>query len=159
LATDIDRYELTWIYICVVALLVLFGVLLYSAYALGIHVETDVGQIHPAQVATTPPFDQPGLRMIGPDHYEAVIVARAWVFDPPEIRVPVGSTVTFKLTSIDVIHGFKIPRTGINRMIVPGQISEVTHRFDEPGTYTFFCHEYCGSGHHIMNGGIVVEPR
>ena len=71
--------------------------------------------------------------------------------------MPVGSTVTFKLTSIDVIHGFKIPRTGINRMIVPGQISEVTHRFDEPGTYTSSATSTAASGHHIMNGGVIVE--
>lgn len=159
MASDIDRYELIWIYLCVAVLAGLFGILLYSAFGLGIHVETDVGQIHPTQVSTTAPFSQPGLRQIGPDRYEAVIVARAWVFDPAEIRIPAGSTVTFKLTSLDVIHGFKVPRTGINRMIIPGQIAEVTHRFDEPGTYPYICHEYCGSGHHIMNGGIVVEPR
>ena len=159
MASDIDRYELIWIYLSVIVLLALFGTLLYSAFGLGIHVETNVGQIHPTQVSTTAPFDQPGLRQTGPDEYEAVIVAEPWVFEPAEIRVPVGSTVTFKMTSLDVIHGFKIPRTGVNRMILPGQISEVTRRFDEPGTYTYFCHEYCGSGHHIMNGGVIVEPR
>src|SRR5690606_14469144 len=83
MASDIDRYELIWMYVSIVVLLGLFGILLYSAFGLGIHVESDVGQIHPAQVTTTAPFDQPGLRQIGPDEYEAVIVARAWVFDPP----------------------------------------------------------------------------
>lgn len=157
-SVDIDRYELSWIYVSGLVLLLLFGVLLYTAFGLGVHVETDVGQIHPEQVASTPPFDAPGLRQVGPGEYEAVLVARAWVFDPPQIRVPVGSTVTFIMTSVDVIHGFKIPRTGVNRLIIPGQISQVTHRFDEPGTFTFFCHEYCGTGHHVMRGEIVVEP-
>lgn len=157
MAIDIDRYEMIWIWVSGIVLLLIFGALLYSAYGLGIHVETDVGQIHPAQAATTAPFDSPGVRQVGPNEYEAVILARAWTFTPSEIRVPVGSTITFKMTSLDVIHGFKIPRTTVNRMIVPGQVAEVTHRFDQPGTYQVFCHEYCGTGHHIMNGGVIVE--
>lgn len=157
LTLDIDHYERIWIYISGLTLLALFGVLLYSAFGLGIHVETDEGQIHPTLVATTAPFDEPGLHQTGPKEYEAVMIARAWAFEPTEIRVPVGSTVTFRLTSVDVIHGFKIPQTAVNRMVVPGQISVVTHRFDEPGTFPYYCHEYCGSGHHIMSGGIIVE--
>ena len=43
MASDIDRYELIWIYLCAAVLAGLFGVLLYSAFGLGIHVETDVG--------------------------------------------------------------------------------------------------------------------
>ena len=42
---------------------------------------------------------------------------------------------------------------------LPGQIARVSARFDKPGTYPFFCHEYCGLGHHAMFGKVVVEPR
>jgi cytochrome c oxidase subunit 2 len=81
-----------------------------------------------------------------------------WAFDPKEIRVPVGSEVTFKITSRDVTHGMYVEKTNINIMIVPGQISEVTHVFDQPGTFAYVCHEYCGVGHQAMSGTIIVEP-
>lgn len=155
---DIDRYERYWILISAVVLAALFGILLYGAYGLDIHVETNIGQIDVAEVETTPPFDNLGLHQVGEREYQAVLLARAWTFVPAEITVPVGSTVTFVMTSLDVIHGFKIPQTTVNRMVIPGQVTEVTHTFNEPGRFSFFCHEYCGVGHHVMNGAIVVEP-
>ena len=51
MASDINRIgEPIWIYISVLVLLTLFGVLLYSAFGLGIHVETNISQIQPSQV-------------------------------------------------------------------------------------------------------------
>jgi len=108
-------------------------------------------------VAETPPFDQPGLREIAPGQYEAVILARVWYFDPKEIRVPAGSTVTFRLTSADVVHGFELQNTPINGMLIPGQVTTMTTTFEKPGEYLFICHEYCGIGHHTMYGRVVVE--
>jgi len=154
---DIDRYERTWIIISAVVLAGLFGVLLYSYYGQGIHLVTDAGQILPRDVRTTPPFDEPGLRQVGPDEYDLVMVAQAWVFTPRQVTIPAGSTVNFRMTSADVIHGFKIPGTTINLMVIPGQVTEASYRFREPGEYLFVCHEYCGAGHHVMSGVITVE--
>jgi len=67
--------------------------------------------------------------------------------------------VTFYLASPDVQHGFVIERTNINVMVIPGHVSKITARFDEPGVYRFLCHEYCGVGHHLMFGKVVVERR
>jgi cytochrome c oxidase subunit 2 len=52
-----------------------------------------------------------------------------------------------------------IERTNINLMALPGQVSKTSARFDAPGEYRFFCHEYCGLGHQIMWGKVIVEPR
>ena len=76
--------------------------------------------------------------------------------------MPAGSEVTFIVTSRDVIHGFLIPETTVNAMIIPGQVTEVTYTFDDAGDYKFICHEYCGLaneqiGHHSMFGRVVVE--
>ena len=60
-------------------------------------------------------------------------------------------------SSQDVIHGFRIPNTPVNLMIIPGQITRTTVRFSRPGEYPFYCHEYCGVGHHVMSGRIIVE--
>ena len=43
-------------------------------------------------------------------------------------------------------------------MIVPGYVSQVSTRFDTPGTYAMPCHEFCGLGHHAMWGSVHVVP-
>ncbi len=66
-------------------------------------------QIDPTKVAQTPPFDKPGLHRRADGSYEAYYVARVFEFDPADLHVPVGSRVTFYVTSADVVHGFFIP--------------------------------------------------
>jgi len=44
-------------------------------------------------------------------------------------------------------------------MAVPGQVAEITVRFDEPAQYGIVCHEYCGAAHHTMAGQLVVVPE
>ena len=154
----IDRLERLWLWVSAVVLAGLMGAVVYSVQGFGIQLPTDFGQVDPARAEATP-FAQPGVRQVGPGHYQVTLVARVWRFEPAEIRVPAGSTVTFRLISMDVIHGFRIPNTTVNVMVVPGQITEVRHRFREPGTYTLFCHEYCGAGHHLMTGRLIAEPR
>jgi len=158
----VHRFEAAFIRLSI-AMLALFAVaIMISVFGLGIQLPGVVDQIDPADVATEPGFKSPGVREVYPGKYEAHIVAsasRGWVFVPAEITVPAGSEVTFFLASEDVIHGFKVLDTNINIMVIPGQISEVTHTFKEAGTYQFYCHEYCGSSHHLMTGVInVVEP-
>jgi cytochrome c oxidase subunit 2 len=128
-----------------------------SAFAIGIQLPGVAGRVDPQALDSTPPFDRPGLRELAPGRYEAVIVAQIWQFTPNEIRVPAGSTVTFIATSRDVVHGFKVEDAPINMMILPGQVARQTAHFNRPGEYLFICHEYCGAGHHLMYGRIIVE--
>jgi len=73
--------------------------------------------------------------------------------------VPEDSTVTFYITSVDVVHDFQIVGTNVNTMIVPGKVSEITVEFDEPAEYGILCSEYCGSEHHDMGGNLSVVPE
>lgn len=153
----VDPYERAWMILTGLILAVLLAALGVSVYGMGIQLPGDVGQVDPQAVAASAPFDRPGLREVGPKEYEAVLRASAWQFLPGEIRVPAGSRVTFVLTSTDVIHGFRIKGTTVNTMVVPGEISRVSYTFTEPGEYPFYCHEYCGIGHHTMAGRVTVE--
>jgi cytochrome c oxidase subunit II len=131
--------------------------LVYATFGMGIHLPGDHGRIDPARVATTPPFDEPGVRELPDGRYEAVVIASAWRFEPSELRVPVDAEIVFTATSVDVLHGFNIEGTRLNLMLIPGQISRNTYRFRDPGEYLLICHEYCGLGHHLMYGRIIVE--
>jgi cytochrome c oxidase subunit 2 len=153
----IHTYEKAFMLAGAIVLVGCMAALVYASVGMGIHLPGAAGSIDPRQVATTPPFDQPGVRQTGEDSYEAVIIARAWSFNPTEVRVPVGANVTFTVTSIDVVHGFNVEGTRLNMMLIPGQISRNNYRFDEPGEYLIICHEYCGLAHHTMAGKVIVE--
>jgi cytochrome c oxidase subunit 2 len=151
--------ELAWILPSIAIPVGMLAALLVTAFGAGIHVPSIAGRVDPARVLETPPFDKPGVVKTGPLEYEVRMVGQVWSFTPNEIRVPVGSTVTFVATSRDVIHGLFIPGANVNVMLIPGQISRVTARFDRVGEYFIACHEYCGIAHHTMGGKVIVEPR
>ncbi len=154
---EVERYEEIFLGIAGVVLLRFLAALFYAAFGMHIHMMGFAGTIDPAKIAQTPPFDHPGVRQVAPGKYEAVIIGRAWSFSPKTIEVPAGADITFLATSMDVDHGFYVQGTRINMMLLPGQISRMTYRFEEPGTYMLLCHEYCGLGHQFMYGRIVVK--
>ncbi len=153
----VHTYERAFMILGGVLLVLCMAALVYATVALGIHLPGRAGEIEPAKVFTTPPFDNPGVHQTGPNQYDVVIIGQAWRFHPDEIRVPVGAELNFIATTFDVIHGFHIEGTRVNMMLIPGQISRLTYRFRKPGEYLIICHEYCGAGHHNMYGKIIVE--
>jgi cytochrome c oxidase subunit II len=157
----IDKMERTWIMISLSVLAIFAVAVTIAGFAMGIDVPAPAERVDPKTIAQDPRFATPGLRELAPGKYEAYILAiatKGWVFDPKEITVPVGATVTFYVTSTDVQHGFKLQDTNVNMQIVPGHISKLSHTFDKPGEYNFICTEYCGTGHAIMYGKVIVTP-
>jgi cytochrome c oxidase subunit 2 len=152
-------YELAWILPSIAIPVGMLAALTVTAFGAGIHLPSAEGRVVPSRVAQTAPFDAPGVKEIAPGRYEVVLTSQIWTFAPNEIRVPVGSTVTFVATSRDVVHGLFIPRAHVNVMLLPGQIARVTKRFEQVGEYPMLCHEYCGIAHHTMWGKVIVEPR
>ncbi|MCM8748381.1 cytochrome c oxidase subunit II [Thermomicrobiaceae bacterium CFH 74404] len=150
-------YELAWILPSIAIPTAMLVAVVIAAFGMGIHLPGIAGTVDPAQLRETPPFDNPGLSQIAPNHYQLTIVASAWQFQPNEVRIPAGAQVDIVATSRDVIHGFEIPGTNVNLMVIPGRIARTTVTFHQPGTYQFMCHEYCGVGHHLMWGRIIVE--
>ena len=153
----IHEYERAFLSVAALLMVACLGALMYATLVRDIHLPGHAGTIDPRTVDTTPPFDRPGVRETAPGDYEAVIVSAMWSFTPAEVRIPAGSRVTFISTSKDVIHGLHVAGTRVNVMLIPGQISRVEYTFAEPGEYLLLCHEYCGLGHHLMSGKVVVE--
>jgi cytochrome c oxidase subunit II len=79
----------------------------------------------------------------------------------PSATVPVGSVVEFRVTTLDVNHGFSLYTPNGHLMAqtqaMPGYVNRLRVVFDKPGTYTVLCLEFCGMAHHRMRG--VVEVR
>jgi len=87
------------------------------------------------------------------------IIAQQYGFLPDCTKVPVDTPVKFRLTSTDVIHGFLLPATNVNTMVMPGFVAEVRTRFTRPGVYNMPCHEFCGDGHHGMWARVSVVAK
>ena len=72
------------------------------------------------------------------------------------VEVASGSTVEFRVATLDVNHGFSLYAPDgeliAQTQAMPGYVNRLRVRFDRPGTYTVLCLEYCGMGHHRMRG-------
>lgn len=114
------------------------------------------GRVDPKNLAGTP-FKTPGVVENADGTVSAFVVAKAFAFDPPVLKVPAGKPVTFYVTSADVLHGYYVEKTNINVTVIPGQVASFTTTFKNPGTLNIVCDEYCGTGHHNMLNKIIVE--
>jgi len=84
-------------------------------------------------------------------------------FKPEHVEVNEGDTVTWRIvsteTTMDATHGFCIGGYNINLSIEPGEFTEFTFIADQPGTYPFYCTEFCSALHLEMMGYLHVKPK
>ena len=85
------------------------------------------------------------------------IMAKRFEFTPKEITLKQGETVTLRLTTEDVTHGFFMKTLGIDAVIEPGHPTEITLTPQTTGSFTTICDHFCGEGHGNMHMKIVVE--
>jgi cytochrome c oxidase subunit 2 len=85
------------------------------------------------------------------------ITAKRFAFAPNSITLKKGETVTLRLHSEDVTHGFFMRTLKIDEVIEPGQTKDVTLSPQTAGTFTTICDHFCGVNHGNMNMTIVVE--
>lgn len=79
------------------------------------------------------------------------------VFSPAnEIAVPVDTNVIVHITSMDVIHSFKVIPMRINQDATPGMSVPVHFRPTRVGNYAINCAQLCGVGHYSMMGTLKV---
>lgn len=150
-------YEKFWMWLSGALLVVFAGAIGYTATVQAVQPASHVETIDPTQLRADPRFATPGVS-VGPDGgVQVVMIGQMFAYLPGEVRVPAGQPITFRITSGDVIHGFQIVGTNGNTMIVPGYVSQFTTTFEQPGEYLIVCNEYCGLGHHVMQGRLIVE--
>lgn len=158
----LEKYEGIWLGISVLMSLLLFAGVIASmingtfpllADKGGHAMVTTTGRLDPAKLDATP-FGTPGLTADGNDLY---IVAKAFTFNPPVVRVPAGKEITVHVTATDVIHGFQVTGTNINAEILPGHVATFKVTFRHPGEQHVICNEYCGAGHQDMITKFIIE--
>jgi cytochrome c oxidase subunit 2 len=90
----------------------------------------------------------------------------SWEFRYPQagvssqaLHLPVNRTVSFQISSMDVIHSFWVPAFRVKRDATPGQISEMIVTPTIVGHYFARCAELCGPGHATMVADVYVESQ
>jgi cytochrome c oxidase subunit 2 len=86
------------------------------------------------------------------------IKAMMFKFVPSKISVRKGETVKLRITSTDVLHGFRLTPLSIKVPIQRGQVTDVLLTPNETGKLTANCSEFCGPGHKRMELIINVRP-
>ncbi len=77
----------------------------------------------------------------------------------PDLHVPTGQTIRFRLHSADVIHAFYVPRFLYKKDVIPGRVNSFDVVVEQPGTYAGQCAELCGIGHAGMFLSLTAEDR
>ncbi|MDE2119513.1 MAG: cytochrome c oxidase subunit II [Betaproteobacteria bacterium] len=155
-----QRHERAWVFLSVVMIAVLFIAAVYLVvHDYGLVAKTARIYADPNTPATLADFQGDGVKQTGPTSYNVYEMGRIWSWTPgtaKSVTLPVGSHVTFYVTSADVLHGFEVQGTSINLTAIPGVVGHISYTFDKPGTYYIICNEYCGAGHQAMIGKIVI---
>jgi cytochrome c oxidase subunit II len=157
----VARTEKRWIMIMAAMLLVMMAIVVLTGITGAMHPSSNVEVIDPTTLHLKGEFVESNLgTAVEPDGSVTVrIIAEQYEFVPRCVQVPVGTAVKFRLTSADVVHGFLLPDTNVNTMVVPGFVAEVRTRFAKAGEYAMPCHEFCGLGHHAMWAHVHVVSK
>ncbi|MCC6969678.1 MAG: cupredoxin domain-containing protein, partial [Phycisphaerales bacterium] len=84
-------------------------------------------------------------------------------FTPEHVMLEEGDHVTWRLVAMeqtkDATHGFCIGGYNVNLSIEPGEYTEFEFVADKPGTYPFYCTEFCSALHLEMMGYLHIKPK
>lgn len=84
-------------------------------------------------------------------------------FTPDIVPAKVGDKVIVHLNNVeqtaDATHGFAVPTKNVMVSLDPGETTTVEFVVDKPGSFSFYCTEFCSALHLEMQGWLIVEPK
>jgi cytochrome c oxidase subunit 2 len=75
-----------------------------------------------------------------------------------EIVIPVNTNIIVSVTSLDVIHSFKVLALRVTQDAIPGMRIPTHFKVTKTNTYQINCAQLCGVGHSTMKGILKVVP-
>jgi cytochrome c oxidase subunit 2 len=87
---------------------------------------------------------------------DAYLLGKMWQWYPV-LKLKEGQTYRIHVSSADLQHGFSLMPINMNFQIMPGYDHVLTMTPTRKGEYEIICNEFCGIGHHLMTGKIIVE--
>ncbi|MCK6528414.1 cytochrome C oxidase subunit II [Myxococcota bacterium] len=87
---------------------------------------------------------------------DAYLLGRMWAWYPI-LKLRQGQTYRVHLSALDLQHGFSLQPMNMNFQVLPGYDHVLTLTPTSTGEFSIICNEFCGIGHHLMTGRIIVE--
>ena len=91
-----------------------------------------------------------------PPGADIYLLSRMWQWSPV-LKLKKDTEYTLHLSSADVNHGFSLFPVNINIQVVPGYDYALRVTPNKAGDFRVICNEFCGIGHHLMIGKVIVE--
>ena len=93
-----------------------------------------------------------------PPGSDVYLLGRMWSWYPI-LKLKKGVEYTLHLSSVDVNHGFSLYPVNINFQVVPGYDYGLKIVPSAAGDFGVICNEFCGVGHHMMLGKVLVTDE
>lgn len=87
---------------------------------------------------------------------DVYLLAQMWRWYPV-LKLREGQTYRVHISSTDLQHGFSLLPMNMNFQILPGYDHVLTLTPTSSGEFEIVCNEFCGIGHHMMTGRIMVD--
>lgn len=91
-----------------------------------------------------------------PPGADVYLLGKMWQWYPI-LKLKKGVEYTLHLSSIDLNHGFSLFPVNLNFQVVPGYDYGLKIVPNKAGDFRIICNEFCGIGHHLMIGKVLVE--
>ena len=86
---------------------------------------------------------------------DAYLQAQMWMWTPI-LKLRKGQTYRVHISSLDLQHGFSLQPINMNFQVLPGYDHVLTFTPTSAGEFSIVCNEFCGIGHHLMTGRLIV---
>jgi cytochrome c oxidase subunit 2 len=96
-----------------------------------------------------------GVPVVAAPPGDVYLLARQWQWYPV-LQLKKGETYRLHIGSTDVQHGFSLQPTNLNFMVIPGYDYVIKLTPTQSGEFSIICNEFCGIGHHLMVGKMIV---
>ncbi len=101
--------------------------------------------------------EEKGIAVVQPPAGSDIyLVGQMWSWWPI-MKLKKGVEYTLHLSSVDLNHGFSLFPVNLNFQVVPGYDYGLKIVPNKSGDFKIMCNEFCGIGHHLMIGKMIVE--
>jgi cytochrome c oxidase subunit II len=162
------RTEKIWVTIAFVWCLILFAMMPFWHLRGGQNASGIRHRVEPAAfsarvdefIATYQVGDDRGYPIVAPPPGSDIYLeATMWSWRPV-LQLEKDAEYILHISARDVNHGFGLVPLNVNLQIVPGYDYALRVTPNAAGDFRIICNEFCGIGHHMMIGRvIVVDPE
>lgn len=98
-----------------------------------------------------------GIPVVAPPAGSDVyLLGRMWSWTPI-LKLKKGTEYILHLSSVDLNHGFSLFPVNLNFQVIPGYDYGLKITPNKSGEFQIVCNEFCGIGHHMMVGKVIVD--